>query len=532
MIDQFADRLGRRITLMSEDRTLIHDSSDGPALEGTRPSATVDPLRINAGLAGSSDRIDPRVVGPYRIPAGERRSLDILAREHARCLRGYGLIPEIVVTPSGRPVVRLVTLDPKNTASLCPSADLLTPTRTEQTHLDRLATLTATCLNRDPQRVEIQLGFTIRPVPADEKGRRAAEACVLEARQQQLAPYVAPPALLFVTDPEAGVAQTAFNLSTANVLRICAVTAAVLAAAVLATVLVGRRLVRPLQELTDAVGKSAAEQFRVPVRTQDEIGRLATALNDLSARREELERQRKAMVSDIAHELRSPLTNIRSWLEAAQDGLAPADARLLSLLLDEAAQLQHVIDDLRDLAAADAGRLRIHPEPVWLTDIIRQVTEVHRGAAEAGGVVLHSAGISDIELFADPVRLRQLLGNLVGNAVRYTPPGGSVTLEAGLSGNHLLVTVTDTGIGIAAEDLPRIFERFWRADASRTRGTGGSGLGLAIARQLAQAHHGEITVASRPGTGSRFTVHLPTSAGGWPVSWPAPSRVDQTRSSA
>ena len=200
-----------------------------------------------------------------------------------------------------------------------------------------------------------------------------------------------------------------------------------------------------------------------------------------------------------------PLSNIRTWLEAAQDDLAPTDAQLLAMLHEEALLLQHIIDDLGDLAAADAGTLRIDPEPTSLRDVLTQVAAGHRGTAQAAGVRLEVDVTGDPVVSADQVRLRQVVGNLVSNAIRHTPPGGSVTLAA----NGGTISVRDTGSGIAAADLPKVFDRFWRADESRSRTTGGSGLGLAIARQLTEAHGGTIEVESEPGRGTVFTIRLP-----------------------
>ncbi len=325
--------------------------------------------------------------------------------------------------------------------------------------------------------------------------------------------------------------------------RTALVTGGVRLATIVVTVLAGRRLVRPLRALTvaadlhtpaampagspapgaagraardsarDSARKSARDSARKSARdfardsARDEIGHLARALHESGVRRDRAEAQRRAMVSDVAHELRTPLTNIRSWLEAAQDDLAPTDAQLLGLLHEEALLLQHIIDDLGDLAAADAGTLRVHPEPAYLRDVLTQVVESHRGTAHAAGVTLMTEVRGDPVLSADPVRLRQLVGNLVSNAVRHTPPGGTVTVSA----HDTTITVRDTGAGIAPEHLPRIFDRFWRADGSRSRATGGSGLGLAIARKLAEAHRGSIEVESTPGHGTLFTVRLPSS---------------------
>ncbi|WP_407567156.1 ATP-binding protein [Polymorphospora sp. A560] len=274
-------------------------------------------------------------------------------------------------------------------------------------------------------------------------------------------------------------------------------------------IVAGRRLVRPLTRLTEAAAHTGGFPV-VAVDRRDEIGHLAAALNDLDARRIAVERRRREMVGDVAHELRTPLTNIRSWLEAAQDGLALIDRTLVDLLLEEAVLLQRVIDDLRDLAAADAGDLRLHMVACDMHEVLEQVAASHRGTAAHAGVTLSLPDGPPAYVVADPDRLRQIIGNLVSNAIRHTPPGGVVTLRPVPHGAE----VADTGTGIAPEDLPRVFDRFWRADASRSRTTGGSGLGLAIARKLAQAHAGDLRVSSTPGAGAVFTLTLPPTDSG------------------
>jgi two-component system sensor histidine kinase BaeS len=514
LIDEQARERGRRITLTTEDRQVIAGSTDGPPLRTARPSVTVDPLRVDLGLTRGTERIDPRAVGPYRLTERERREQRALADERVGCLRREGLTTEIVTQPSGRLSVQIPG-NPQAAPTVCDPERLAERTKTETKALLALARLTLRCLgiSFDNAKIGIEPDFT---VTYGEFGTsrislaRAGElnACMLKSRQTQLQPYVAPLALLFVTDPADDTAQPTFNLSRSNLIRISAVTGAVLLLAILITVLVGARLVRPLRALAEAARTPGESLARVPVTTHDEIGNLATALNDLSERRERTEQQRKALVGDVAHELRTPLTNMRSWLEAAQDGLAPTDPQLLSLLLDEAVQLQHIIDDLRDLAAADADNLRVHPEAVYVNDALAQVAEAHRGSAETAAVRLVTETEADPQIVADPVRLRQLIGNLVSNAVRHTPPGGTVTVRSRVAEGHLTVEVADTGTGIAAADLPKIFDRFWRADGSRTRSTGGSGLGLAIARKLAEAHGGTISVTSTPGAGSTFTLRM------------------------
>jgi two-component system sensor histidine kinase BaeS len=170
--------------------------------------------------------------------------------------------------------------------------------------------------------------------------------------------------------------------------------------------------------------------------------------------------------------------------------------------------LQHINDDLQD-PAADAGRLRLHPEPVHVADVLVQATAAHRAGAEAAGVTLTTGTDGTPALTADPVRLRQAIGNLVSNAVRHTPVGGVVAVHCHQHDQDVVVTVTDSGTGIAAEDFPKVFDRFWRADKSRTRRTGGSGLGLPIVRRLVRAHGGDVTASSVLGEGSVFTIRLP-----------------------
>ncbi|MGV2916390.1 ATP-binding protein [Streptomyces alfalfae] len=342
----------------------------------------------------------------------------------------------------------------------------------------------------------------------------AREACVDSARREQLGPYVSSPALLFITSPDGSRGEPGFSLSRDNTARLAGLAAAVLAVTVAVTAFAATRLTRPLRALTTATRRmKAGEPDPVPAtatRSAGEISQLAAAFNDMAAHRKALEEQRKAMVSDVAHELRTPLSNIRGWLEAAEDGVVETDPELVTSLLEEALLLQHIVDDLQDLAAADAGTLRLHKEPVRAADIAEQVAAAHQARADAAGVRLRATALGDPRLTADPLRLRQAVGNLVSNAVRHTPEGGSVRITCRATSDAVLIEVADTGTGIDPADLPHVFDRFWRADKSRTRATGGSGLGLSIVRKLVEAHDGTVTADSVPGKGSQFTVRLPT----------------------
>ncbi|MDV7216800.1 sensor histidine kinase [Streptomyces prunicolor] len=508
---KLAKSTGRQITLTTQHRRPIARSSaatgSGPALP-TKASAVVDPLHADSALlpGAEANSIDPRAIGPYRLSTAEYKQLHSLAKQSLACLKENGFAVSITEAANGHPSIAVGdNIYRRKVAQECGALALEEPSATENKALTRLSDLARTCLTGQKQQdMPINLDFT----PTDQNAVPAVQTCIDTAHRDQLVPYVAPAALLFVTTP-AGATTPAFHLSPANTARIAGAAALVLVLTVAVTVAVGTRLVRPLRALTDAARRPAQEHLRVPVTTNDEIGYLAAAFNDLSERRERMEDQRKAMVSDVAHELRTPLSTIRSWLEAAQDGIATSDQAFVSSLLEEALLLQHIVDDLQDLAAADAGKLRIHPEPLYVRDLLDQVATAHRSRAETGGVILTTRTEGEPELCGDPVRLRQAVGNLVSNAVRHTPPGGSVTLRARDSGNRITIEVADTGSGIAAEDLPHVFDRFWRAEKSRNRQTGGSGLGLAIVRQLTEAHAGTVTVASTPGAGTVFTLRLP-----------------------
>ncbi|GAA1643659.1 sensor histidine kinase [Actinoplanes couchii] len=510
VVAELARQTNRRITLTTTDRTLLADSAPGPSLRDAAPSATVDPLRLEADLSGRpQNSIDPRAIGPYRVTGKDANSRQSAAQAAVACLSGLGVPARVVTQPNGRPVVRADEVDLADFTGYCPTLSwLATATWAEQRQLDDLIERTNTCLG-----TKLVTGIaagTFTPTPA-----LPSDTCLIEGRRAQLRNHVAPPALVFVTAPHTDPGGTAIDLSRPNLVRIFGVTGLVLALAIVVTVLAGSRLVRPLRALAAAAHRPTATRFTAG--TRDEIGYLADALNDLTERREEGERQRRELVGDVAHELRSPLTNICSWLEGAQDGVVPLDPRLLDLLLDEAVLLQHIIDDLRDLAAADAGTLRLHREPADVEDLTAQVVEAHDGAARTAGVRLELVHAGAPQAFVDPQRLRQMIGNLVANAIRHTPAGGSVTVRPALHGDRLTITVTDTGVGISPSDLPRVFDRFWRADTSRSRATGGSGLGLSIVRKLAEAHGGTVTAASTLDAGSTFTIRLPAQEGQLPA---------------
>ncbi|MFF2119379.1 sensor histidine kinase [Kitasatospora sp. NPDC058184] len=501
--------------------TAAPDTATGRTNLPRTPTTTVDPLSVDLAMLpdAPADRIDARAVGPFRMTAAERAAMEEAARDRADCLRSaLGVEATVTDDAAGHPVVNV----PGGRAASgvrCASPQVLdAPTGTESAALADLTGLVNACLER--QRIRpVQLSLSLRWTPSlDREQEQVVSACLANSRRQQLVRYVAPPVLLFVGAPS-GTAEPAPVLSAPHRGRVVEVAALVLAVTVAITTAVGLRLSRPLNALTRAARRMADGDLsaRVTATGRDEIAGLAAAFNAMAERREQLEELRRAMVGDIAHELRTPLSNIRGWLEAVEDGVVTADGALTSSLLEEALLLQHLIDDLRDLAAADAGELALHREPVDAEDLLTQTATAHGALAQASGVTLlvdTDTATAGYELSADPVRLRQMVGNLVANAVRHTPAGGTVTLRTRPEADALLIEVADTGNGIAPADLPLVFERFWRAEKSRNRQSGGSGLGLAIVRKLAELHGGDVHAASTPGTGSVFTVRLPLTASG------------------
>jgi signal transduction histidine kinase len=287
--------------------------------------------------------------------------------------------------------------------------------------------------------------------------------------------------------------------------------------ALLLTVIVSRRITRPIERLTAAVHDIARGKVpaHVEVSGRDEIARLAASFNamaDAVAAQEEL---RRRMVGDVAHELRTPLTNLRCELEAIHDGLVTPDTVRIASLHEEVLHLQRLVEDLQDLAVADAGALRLELERIDL------------GAAIAGMLGGQAAVTAPgaIAVDVDPTRLRQVVANLVANAVRHTPDGERVHVRVARAGSDATVSVVDRGPGIPASELERIFERFYRLDEARGRDRGGAGLGLAIARRLIELHGGRIWAESVEGEGATFTFTLPLASSPLPHHRPAAGEV-------
>ena len=325
-------------------------------------------------------------------------------------------------------------------------------------------------------------------------------------------PRGGPPIGRVVVFPGGGSPRMSPVLARRSMLRSLAV--AGLAAGVVGLILallVARRIADPVEQLTRAVRRleSGEAGARVEPRGHDELAGLAGAFNAMAERVERTERLRRDLVNDVAHELRTPLTHLRGRLEAIEDGLAAPEPAAVKELLGEVEQLSKLVADLQDLAAAESGGLRLARETLSLGDELEAAARPFRGRAVAKDVAIDVSAEPGLRVSADRVRLRQIVGNLVDNAITHAPAHSTVTVTARHAGSEVHIEVRDQGVGIPAEHLPHVFERFYRADPSRSRETGGVGLGLAIVKNLVDAHGGTVHVESAQREGARFVVTLP-----------------------
>ncbi len=270
------------------------------------------------------------------------------------------------------------------------------------------------------------------------------------------------------------------------------------------------RLAQPFAEIISATEAIARGNLNVRLaeRGPKPLREMAHSFNTMTSELARIDQQRRNLTADIAHELRNPLHIIQGNLEGMLDGVYEPNPENLTAMLDETHLLSRLVADLQTLSLAEGGQLPLHPTRFLLADLLADVASSFSPRAAEQGVEIRVEATPGLALSADYDRLDQVLSNLVANALRYTPRGGILTLRADLASGLVRITVADTGSGIPADDLPFIFDRFWKGDRARTRDGAGSGLGLAIARQLIRAHGGDIRADSLPGQGTTFTIEF------------------------
>jgi signal transduction histidine kinase len=296
-----------------------------------------------------------------------------------------------------------------------------------------------------------------------------------------------------------------------------------LAVALVASLLISRQVVAPLNEMTNASQRIAdghyTERVNVPGDLSsgepDELGQLALSFNQMAARLEHTENIRRQLIGDVAHELRTPLTTIKGSLEALIDGVLPADGETYQQIYAEAGRMQRLVDDLQELSRVESGAYELALRRSAVSELVNSAVQRMGRAFEEKAVQLEvDVPASLPAVMVDEERIGQVMVNLLGNALQFTPGGGKVRISAARQGNEIRFGVSDTGIGVEAEHLPLLFTRFYRVDASRSRSSGGSGIGLTIARALVEMHGGRIWAESPGlGQGSAFYFTLPVDEG-------------------
>lgn len=300
----------------------------------------------------------------------------------------------------------------------------------------------------------------------------------------------------------------------ATVIAIGVASCVAILAALIVTWYFGRRLQKSLTQVSQAATAIADGHYdsRVPpAHLGDEFDSLASSFNQMAGRLEAVDAGRRRLFSDLAHEIRTPVSVLEAYFEAIEDGVRTLDPETVSMLRQQTHRLVRFADDAGALAKAEESPATVTPVPVATDAVVAAAVAAAQDRFDDKGVTLGWRADENLpSLWADPHRLAQILGNLLDNALRHTPAGGRVTIDAAMAADRsVMLTVTDTGEGIPAEHLPHVFERFYRADTARDRDHGGSGIGLAIVKALVEAHRGRISVSSS-GAGTTFTIILPT----------------------
>ena len=464
LVRELATRTNQRVRLMTTDGTPLVDNDPAAGATPPRQTITVDTHRVPS-LAD---------VSPTQRAFWASNALLTYqaALERARCVQQHGI--EVTAVPEPRGTYDFVQTQQGRTMAPC---------------------TTRATINTG----ELEERFAAPCAPAQEV------ACLQKTFVEQISEITPPPVLILI-----GVLD---KPKPVEIELMPALTAAALVALIVMSVslLISRRVLRPISALARAsqqLGEgNLAEQ--VPERGRDELAQLARSFNRMAESLRHSKEQQHNMIADIAHELRTPLANIRGYLEAFKDGVFPPDPESLASLYEEAMLQQRLLDDLQELALAESGSLVYHPSRIDLTDLLQACRTAHASSAATGDIRIYVEAATPVVAVADPERIRQVVGNLITNAVRATPAGGRITLGLRAERGFAVIEVADNGSGIDAENLPHVFDRFWRADTARGRGTGGRGLGLAIAREIIAAHRGTISATSTPGTGTVFTVRLP-----------------------
>jgi two-component system sensor histidine kinase BaeS len=503
-----ASQTGERIRVVDEAGSLLTDSdllAGRPARPVTGPALLIDP-RPTIQLAPTT--------GPPLLTAVQYTWAQVtyyhLGLRYAACLTEAGVPARSTPTASGVPDYSAVLARPR---------DLTAADRCQaRSHAESQSLLTASKALLRGSLAGLPPRFRAAAQRCGQPSATRLATCLQAAFTVQIGEYAPDRVQVYLGAGTDRPATLRWRSSALGVLGVGTV-------AMLAAWLLSRRVLRPIGALTAASRRLGAGDRgeRVEVAGRDELADLGREFNRMAAALQDSEERQRRMVADVAHELRTPLANLRGYLEALSDGVLPPTPELFASLHEEALLQQRIVDDLQDLALAEAGTLAYHRGQVDLAELAEACRTAHDPQTRAAGLVVAVEAAGPVRIDGDADRLRQVVGNLVRNAVAATPAGGTITLRVRAGEGRATIEVADTGAGIAAADLPYVFDRFWRGDRSRGRPSGG-GLGLAIAQRIVTDHGGSISVTSQPGRGTTFTIALPLTAP--PAGAPAASQPD------
>jgi two-component system, OmpR family, sensor histidine kinase BaeS len=466
LIQELARVSGQRVRVVDVNGVSVADSA--PSGDWTSAQAVAVQTRpvVKLNRAPLDRRFEAaRAMLLYEVEVG-----------YARCLQQYGVRAEVKVQSDGSYGFEAASGDPS--AAFC-------------------------------MRAEPDAGGPEFPLLA----KRFEAACGVESEMQCiqreiaefLAESTAPPVQVFIGS--AGQAKLA-EIELAPALIAAGLVSFIV---LVASLLISRQVLRPIASLAAAARKLGEGDLseRVPERGRDQLAQLTHSFNSMADSLESSRQQQHHMIADIAHELRTPLANIRNYVEALDDGVYQPGPETYQSMREEVLLQQRLVDDLQELALAESGSLVYHFDRVDLVEVVQACRTAHSSAATAGEVTIEVEAHGAVFAMVDQARLRQVVANLITNGLRATPQGGVITLRVRGEHGKAVVEVADTGNGIAPEHVQHVFDRFWRADTARSRDTGGRGLGLAIARELITAQGGEIEVKETSPLGTVFVIRLP-----------------------
>ncbi|MFI7545398.1 sensor histidine kinase [Actinoplanes sp. NPDC049599] len=511
LVADLSQRTGLHIRLAALDQTVLADSDNlaGRPVGQVRPGPMlIDPRPDTGDWVGRPVDATPNILAAKGIPAAALLPANLFApvpEDRLQATRAAQMLLQLAQYRAALVTVRCIADEVPGATPALQTDEVPYLTAAQRREHPACVRRAASVVRANTKRLELDL-VTYRQ--CSEPGLPKADTeCAATAFADRAGVDAAVPLQLYLgvtADADVGRLGRPAILGVAGLILVT----------LIGTAWIARVVSRPVRRLTDASRQLAAGRLdvRVPAAGRGELARLSASFNSMAEAVQHSEERQRRLVADVAHEMRTPLSNLRGYLEGLSDGVVEPSRELFASLHEETMLQRRILDDLQVLALAEAGDLRYNRAPADLADLVGAGAIVHRAVAAEAGIALTVDVPAPVWVEADPDRLRQVLGNLLTNALRYTDAGGHVLVRVREVDGAAVLTVRDTGVGMSPADLARVFDRFWRADPARQRATGGTGLGLTIAQRIVRDHQGRITVTSEPGDGTTFSVHLPLSA--------------------